>query len=236
VIVNLRKLAENLTNIVRLKYTEAKPLSRDHSYFLKQNAQAFWSLMPYYVPQFGPYACSVASITMIVNAARYKSPLTTKDDLAVQEDVLEKANIQEWKDHVGGKGDDHGISLDLMKIVLPAALNVYGLKKFSVDVIHMAGDTAQAILRKTLEAYEKSDNSFLIANFSQCELTGDPEACGGHYSPVGAYDSVNRRVLILDVDRRWVEPYWVDEGKLVQAMQTVDTGAKKLRGFVWAKL
>jgi hypothetical protein len=235
--MNFRKLAENLTNILRLKYTEAKPLSRDHAYFKTQDAQAFWSLIPYYVPQFGPYACSVASITMLVNAARYKSPLTTKDDLAVQEDVLDKANIQEWKDHVGGKGDDHGISLDLMRIVMPAALSVYGLKKFTVDVIHMDGaSNAPAILRKVLEDYEKTDNSFLIANYSQCELTGDPEACGGHYSPVGAYDSVNRRVLILDVDRRWVEPYWVDEGKLVQAMSTVDTGAKQFRGFVWVKL
>lgn len=229
--MTFRKLAENLTNILRLKYTEAKPLSREHAYFKEQDAQAFWSLMPYYVSQFGPYACSVASITMLVNASRYKSPLTTKDDLAVQEDVLEKANIQEWKEHVGGKGDDHGISLDLMKIVLPAALNAYGLKKFSVDVVHMEGD-ATAVLRHVLEQYEKTDNCFVIANYSQCELTGDPEACGGHYSPIGAYDSARRRVLILDVDRRWVEPYWVDEQLLIKAMTTVDPGAKKPRGFV----
>ena len=52
----------------------------------------------------------------------------------------------------------------------------------------------------------------------QDDLTGARGGPYAHISPIGAYDSVTRRVLILDVDRGWYSPYWVSDKDLLAAI------------------
>lgn len=58
----------------------------------------------------------------------------------------------------------------------------------------------------------------ILIHFTQDPLTG---ASGGpypHISPIAAYDAGTGRALVLDVDREYYEPYWVDAALIVKAM------------------
>ena len=63
-------------------------------------------------------------------------------------------------------------------------------------------------------------------------LTGDPEGSVGHIAPIGAYDAKKKRVLILDPDRKYYQPYWVPYEKLFDGINTTDSGNSKSRGLV----
>jgi hypothetical protein len=76
-------------------------------------------------------------------------------------------------------------------------------------------------LRQILRANEADPSDFLLAHFVQDDLTGARGGPYAHISPIGAYDSVTHRVLILDVDREWYSPYWVADGDLLAAMNRV---------------
>ena len=77
------------------------------------------------------------------------------------------------------------------------------------------------------------DRSFVVANFLQNELTGDPEGAVGHVAPVAAFDAKAGRVLVLDTDRDYYEPYWVSEAAFIRSMNTVDKASGKTRGLLW---
>jgi hypothetical protein len=104
-----------------------------------------------------------------------------------------------------------------------------------VEAIHIEKASAAELsgLRKRLADNEESDQDFLIANFLQSSLTGDPEGSVGHFAPVAAYDARLGRVLILDPDRQWYEPYWVSDQTLLAGMATKDPQAKRARGYLW---
>src|SRR4051812_42366283 len=69
---------------------QATRLHDSQEYVRKNAAPDFWALMPYYVPQATGSACSVASVTMVVNAARAAQKLKASDELATQKSVTEK--------------------------------------------------------------------------------------------------------------------------------------------------
>ncbi len=71
-----------------------------------------------------------------------------------------------------------------------------------------------------------------MVNFLQSELTGDPEGKVGHVAVVGAYDEKNSRVLILDPDREYYEPYWVSVDTLLKGMNTQDKDSNRNRGYI----
>jgi len=72
--------------------------------------------------------------------------------------------------------------------------------------------------RDLLVANEQSSNDFLILNFTQGVLSDDGAGMMGHVAVVGAYDKSKRRVLILDPDCKWYEPYWSPEDKVFEAI------------------
>ena len=55
-----------------------------------------------------------------------------------------------------------------------------------------------------------------------------------HISPIGAYDKTHMRVLIMDVDREWYEPYWVSDERLLLAMSK-KTEKYGFGGYLWIK-
>lgn len=224
---------------------EAERIALAHEYFRTHAAPTFWTMIPYYLPQSTDHSCSLASVTMVVNAARAFENLTADDELATEAGMLKKIKDPAWKTALDG---GHGVTLDELGKFAEEALGAYGVALKKVAVIHAPegnghdGD-AQAALTfdkqvhewlVLLEKSKPSDRTFIIANFIQGVYTGDAPA--GHIAPVGAYDAAKKRVLILDPDRQWYEPYWVSEKTFIRGMSTRDPQSSKTRGMVWIQL
>ena len=91
-----------------------------------------------------------------------------------------------------------------------------------------AEDTTLEELRKAVSECTIAEDRFLIASYSRKTLgqTGT-----GHFSPIGAYEPVSDKVLILDTARFKYPPHWVDLPLLFEAMQACDPDTGRSRGF-----
>jgi hypothetical protein len=213
---------------------EATLLSQSHDYIKTHPASDYWALSPYYLPQQDDKSCSLASVTMIANAARSGQKLTADDELATQQNVLKKVNDDIWNKGVGPAG--HGVSLDDLKTVTVKSLKAFGNGNVTIEVVHMDDLSPKVLakLHKDLLENEKSAKNFIAANFIQGAFTGDADV--GHIAPVAAYDKKNKRVLIMDPDRQWYEPYWVSESTFAKGMATKDKESGKSRGYLFIKV
>jgi hypothetical protein len=210
---------------------EATLLSKSHEYVKKNPAPDFWAMMPYYVAQQSGSACSIASVSVAVNAARSGQALTSDDELATQNNILKKVADEEWSKAVGNMGG--GRTLDQLGPLVEKSFKAYGFANVKVEVIHVddLSPATQAKVHQALSENEKSADDFIIANFVQGAYTGDADA--GHIAPVAAYDAKTKHVLILDPDRDWYEPYWVSEQTFLKGMSLADKVSGKSRGLVW---
>jgi hypothetical protein len=211
-------------------------LFEDHRYLVNHPSPDYWAISPYYVHQEKGAYCSVATAAMIVNAARVHEKLTAAAELATQEKLLDKLPAPRWRDSVNGKG--HGVALDEFGPILSEILKAYGMGVEKIETVHVDADDAatRKKVHDLLVQNEKSDRDFIAVNFLQSEYTGDPEGKVGHLSPVAAYDPKTRRVLIMDPDRQYYEPYWVTEDAFIKGMQTLDNSMKTHRGLIYIKL
>lgn len=230
----LKKAVELIEKALALpKYGKnCVPLSKMHDYFQKNNSPVFWKIIPYYVAQEDIRSCSVASTAAVVNALRSDLNLDSSEELASHQSLLERVPVSDDKWKLGVKESGKGITLDLLAEILPLAFDAFGIKNIKVRKVHFDGSKVSELI-SDLNALENSAGCFIIANFSQCVLNGDPQACGGHFSPIGGYDSSNRRILILDVDRHWYEPYWVSFEKFSESLSTEDTDTQNHRGYIF---
>jgi hypothetical protein len=200
------------------------PLSQKHEHIRKNPSPDYWALSPYYVPQEGSSACGIASMTMLMNAARIHQKLMASDALVTQKALVKKIKIEY----------SMGLTLDQLGEAIKKSISAFGLKG-KVEVIHAEGTPAQnKIIRELLVKNEKSDRNFIIANFAQSVYTGDPEGVG-HISPVAAFNALSSQVLIMDVDREYYEPYWVSFDTFIQGMYTQDKSVKLNRGLVFVE-
>lgn len=213
---------------------QATALSQSHDYFKKSEAPDFWALMPYYTAQQDESACSVASVTMVLNGARSHQKLTADQELVTQKNLLAKVTHPGWKKGFFKLG--RGVTLDQLGEILEESFKKHGFKEVKATVVHTedAGAETLAKLRSALSENEKSTQDFIVLNFLQNYYTDDAEV--GHIAPLGAYDAEKKRALVLDPDRTWYEPYWVSDEVLLKGMATLDKGAKKNRGYVWVSL
>jgi len=194
----------------------AVPLSQSSAYFRDVNHPAadFWRLMPYYVSQITGGSCSVASVAMVVNGfARSGRMLRDEDTIVTQTDLLDRVRRHPWK-------SKRGLSLGRLEAVLKESLGLYGVLNAGTQMVQTTENTPQNLdeFRKVLESNERSADDFVIVHYLQDIVTRSPGGPYPHISPVGAYDIESRRVLILDVDRKWYEPYWVPDHMLFEAM------------------
>lgn len=210
------------------------PLSRDTQFFKKNDAPDYWAIAPYYVPQQDGRSCSVATVAMLVNALRSRLDLSQDEPLVTQSAVLKKTNLSTWKRSVGGLG--RGVTLEQLREISATALQAYGIAGYQVELNHADARNGMAKSRflEALKQNEKNREDIILINFDQKILTGDPEGVG-HISPIGAYDAQTQRVLVMDTDREWYEPYWVSWEKAFEAMSTQDSASSKTRGYIWIK-
>lgn len=215
---------------------KATPIGLSPGYFQLQKHPApdYWALTGYYVPQFNGYACSVGAVTMAVNAARVRMAKTADDKVVTQPDIIEKVKAEHWKERVTEVGYQgvHGVELDALGKITEAAFREYGFPKAKAKVVHV-NDTSAATKKALVDALvrnEKSDRDFILANFNQQAFTDDADV--GHIAPIGAYDAALGRVLIMDPDRDYYEPYWVSVDAFLAGMATKDKSVNAFRGYV----
>jgi hypothetical protein len=217
-------------------------LSASHGYFqsVKHPAPDFWALIGYYIPQYSETACSAASLSMVLNAARTSLLKTSEDKLILQPNLVEKTDVEHWKERLSEPGYGpkklHGTTLEVLRKIAEKAFQDNGFTKAAVEAVHV-NDLSEKNLSKIhqlLITNEKSSNDFILANFNQQTFTDDSDA--GHFAPVGAYDSETKKVLILDPDREWYEPYWVSEKKFVEGLHTKDSENDDYRGLLVIRL
>lgn len=154
-----------------------------------------------------------------------------------QKDLLEKVNVEHWKALLSPEGHEghHGTTLEGLGRITEAALKAYGFPSASVHVVHAETSPAsKKALIAALKENEKSARNFIIANFNQQSFTDDADA--GHIAPLAAFDSGKNRVLVLDPDRDYYEPYWVSVDTLLAGMATKDKGANANRGYLMIDL
>jgi hypothetical protein len=230
----LNRTAPSVSSLVPPPMRKAKygpmatPLSISHEYMRESPAADYWALSPYYTAQQTDSACSLATITMIVNAARAGMALAATDDLVTQDGLLKRVQNKKWEGAVAPNGP--GVSLDELSTFLEASLRAYGINNFNIETVHVS-DTAPATgdkLHRILLAIEASAGTFVIAHFIQSAFTGDADV--GHIAPVAAFDAKRGRVLIMDPDRQWYEPYWVNEDQFLKGMASQGQGHS--RGYL----
>lgn len=210
---------------------ETVRLFKSHEYIQKALAPDFWALQPYYLPQKPDGDCATTSLAMVFNALRVHQSLGAADELLTNKNLQKKVNVL----RVGSDSGIKGVSLDGMGRVTKQLLEKMGISGYSVEVVRaLPGNTEfEQKVHKLLVENEKSETDFIIPLFYQMVFTGDPEGSVGHYAPVAAYDSNQKRVLIFDPDRDYYEPYWVSEKLFLEGMNHPKADSKYTGGYVW---
>jgi hypothetical protein len=165
--------------------------------------------------------------------------LKAEDNNVTQSKLIEKITSVNWKDRVtpGGFNGEAGLKLDQLEIVVREALLQYEVSKFEIDRIEVTNVDATTLkkFRHALAANEDSGMDYILIHFVQDVVT---EAQGGpypHISPIGAYDKIHKRVLVMDVDRDWYEPYWVSDERLLLTMSK-KTERFGFGGYLWIRV
>jgi len=206
------------------------PLARDNAHVRANPCPNFWALMPHQIHQHTDSSCSLASSVMVLNAARGMAGLNRIGGLVSERRLIEKFAHTDWPAGIAPEGG--GRKLLRLAEHLDEALGLYGLDGWMVERIPIpTADAARGEeLRRHLQAMEHQPGYFPIANYHLDLFYGDGSDVG-HFSPLGAYDSVRDRVLVLDCYKADYEPAWAPVERLLAAMaKPCDDG--KLRGYL----
>jgi hypothetical protein len=210
-------------------------LREDSDYLRMAPAPAYWALAPYYVGQFTETACSLASAVMVVNAGRANMARNVGTKLITQPSLLDAVGSDLWRAGVASD-DGHGVGLLQLRELLAAGFGAHDVAPADVEAVPLAQHTAEALarLRAVLGACEAAPGRFVIANYYMAAVIGRGDY--GHFSPIGAYDAARDRVLILDVYRVELEPYWVPAERLLEGMATINRADGEPRGYLAVRL
>ena len=217
------------------KYAPWVSLLREDSGYLRvAPAPAYWALAPYYVGQFTETACSLASAVMVVNASRANVASEAGAESVTQPSLLAAVGSEPWRAGVVDGG--HGVGLTQLQGLLAASFAASNITSADVEAVSLVQHTADGLarFRDTLHACEAAPGRFVVANYYMAAVIGRGDY--GHFSPVGAYDAASDRVLILDVYRVELEPYWVPAERLFEGMATINRAAGEPRGYLTVRL
>lgn len=214
------------------KYGPDITLLRDDADHLRRApAPAYWALMPHYVCQISESACSLASATMLVNAARGQIARQAGERHLSQQDVLAAIGDETWRDGVIPE-DGRGATLRELGRFLRRGLAAHGFAEAEITIVELANGGGGALdpFRRELAAMENMAGRYIVANFHMKAVMGAGDY--GHFSPLGAYDAARDRALVLDVYRHDFEPYWVPVERLFAAMATAQDNTGEPRGYL----
>jgi hypothetical protein len=203
----------------------AVPLSRDSSFFRNPAnfAYDYWNLSSFYAPQENEADCSAAAAAMAFNALlNARRERGDEEKNITGQELAGKVTGVKWKALTSEAGFEgrHGLTLAQLAAAVKEGLAAYGVKDGAVASVGVSSQTAGALenFRKALAGNERDPRDVMLLHFAQDALTGAPGGPYPHVSAVGAYDERTRRVLIMDVDRKWYEPYWAVDTQVFKAM------------------
>lgn len=213
---------------------EAAPLSTDYSYFQSTKASPqFWKLMPYYRHQLTNCSCSVAAANIVLNAMHPSYTVNPNETLFTEAKTLELSESEKWKKAT--ENDSTGMTLRDFNSEIGNLLKKLNLnRKYNSQFFEMRTVQDAATFQEHLKKFNRGEG-WLIVMFSQGAVMGG-SAIYPHYSPIGAFDEDKNRVLILDVDGTWYEPYWLPVSNIITNMTAYDEEMKCQRGYIWISL
>lgn len=216
---------------------KATLLKKDRAFLQTKPASDFWALIPYYESMKGIHTASAVSAAMVLNALKQNTKYSAADQLITESSLLKKIAPEKWSLKLEG---DKPVGVHLVELgaLLQESIRVFEAPKTFVKAIHVIDTTPQTLakVRKLLVENEMSDTNFLIANYLQSSFTNDPEGAVGTYSVVGAFDESNDRVLILETDRKYYEPYWVSTQTFLEGLSAVkNSKGVPTGGLIWVK-
>lgn len=177
-------------------------------------------------------SCSLACMTMLVNAARAVGVPKSAGKPLSQLDLLNRVGCGRWNSAVAPGGD--GVTLDELEGLARKSLATCGISNFELDVVHVDQVTpaVRTRVRRALGEIGRCASRFLVANFLQSAYTGAEHDTVGHFALVAGYDRDLASVLVLDPDLRDYHPYWVTEETFLDGMATHDESAGRSRGYL----
>jgi len=218
------------------KYAPWLSLLREDSGYLRvAPAPAYWASAPYYVGQITETACSLASAVMVVNAGRANIARGAGAELITQPSLLDAVGSELWRASVVND-DGHGVGLMQLQGLLAASFGANDITSADVEAVSLVQHTADGLarFRDALHVCEAAPGRFVIANYYMAAVIGRGDH--GRFAPVGAHDAARDRVLILDVYRIELEPYWVPAERLFEGMATIHRAAGGPRGYLTVRL
>lgn len=185
------------------------------------SSRDFFQLVSTFETQQNLAYCGVASSVMVLNASGVERPDSKKYGhyrIFTQDNFF---NVSVSKIKSAEEVSRTGMTLsELAKMLEAHAMNV---KKF-----HAVLDDADAF-RERAATVVSDGSSFLVVNYLRSSIG---QNTGGHISPIGAYDKLSDRVLVLDVARYKYTPVGVGVNDLWKAMRTSDREANANRGYL----
>eukprot|EP00049_Salpingoeca_infusionum_P010717 m.185205 g.185205 ORF g.185205 m.185205 type:complete len:252 (-) comp14727_c0_seq1:36-791(-) len=185
------------------------------------HAECFWDLSMQYVTQETQTYCSIATLTIMLNAISVSAPIdpvyspfpyytqnaifTPCVNALVNKTVLAKQGA-----------------------TLQQAASIPTCFKVATKATHAADSSLDSFRRALMEA-TGSKNTFLAVNFLRATLD---EAGEGHFSPVGAYDMKRDMALVMDVARYKYPAFWAPVETLFNSLNTTDSASNLSRGWV----
>jgi hypothetical protein len=151
---------------------------------------------------------------MVLNVLR--GVPSVAEELVTPRALAAAVGNKQWMGETRENGE--GVTFAEMRAYLEQSLRVYGLEDYEIEVFRPAAASSHDLekLRQLLAQNEESNRDLVLLYFNQGVLTGDWD--GPHISPIGAYNSANERVLVMDVDRRYYVPYWSPISKVLDSM------------------
>jgi hypothetical protein len=215
----------------RPKYAPWLTLLQDDPSYLRQSpAPSYWALSAFHIGQFTDTCCSLATAVMLINAARGSAHLAAGEKLVTQQDLLVAVDDPDW---TFGCTDPqgNGASLRQMAPIMERAYALCGIAGAKVEMVQVTDAAAAADgFRRALAAMDGAPSTQIALNFDGAPVYG--QADYGHFSPAAAYDANRDRVLVLDVDRGWHEPYWVPVDIMLAALATLSRKDGTPRGYL----
>ena len=176
---------------------------------------------------------SAAKVNKLKMAHKRVRSLKTEKEV-----TQETANLNLQENDAGGSEAKHDLAREtfISKTACNYTPNSKKKDEFRLedDTISKQGSskinvlTSVEELRQILDDSLSQPNTHIISSLQMSELG---QRRGGHYSPLGGYDKVLDRFLLLDTNRRYA-PVWVTTSCLFNAMASYDHTAKFSRGFL----
>lgn len=165
--------------------------------------------------------CSIASSVMALNALNVKSPI---DPPHYPYNKFTQLNIFTRKTLKIATFQD----VDAAGLTLEQFCQVLSTHHVAAKPIHAADSSLGEFRKKAIGALENEDE-VLIINYDRKTVK---QVGSGHVSPLAAYHRKTDRFLVMDVARYKYPPSWVTAIDLYTAMNTIDPGSNKTRGYV----